>query len=192
MLAAARRRGLPLEGYLSPDHPVQRAILEHAARLSGVPASEFVVGVDGCGAPAFAIPLTAIARSIARLVAPDGLPPALRAAATRVRDAMLAHPEMVAGEGRFDTDLMRAGNGRVLAKAGAEGVHVAAVPDRGLALAVKVDDGSDRGYRAVVIEELARLGAISADDAGSLRKKHAPEEVRSLAGAPAGRLETVS
>ena len=192
MLAAAKHRGAPLEGYLAPDHPVQRAILDHAAFLSGVPAAAFVVGVDGCGAPAFAIPLTAIARSIARFVAPSGLPPTLRAAAERVRDAMLAHPEMVAGEGRFDTDLMRAGKGRILAKAGAEGVHVAAIPDRALALAVKVDDGSDRGYRAVVIDELRRRGALTPDDAAALRAKHAPEEVRSLAGVPAGRLETVS
>jgi L-asparaginase II len=98
---------------------------------------------------------------------------------------------MVAGEGRFDTDLMRAGKGRILAKAGAEGVHVTAVPARGLALAVKVDDGGDRGYRPVVIGTLERLGALSAEEAALLRRKHAPEEVKSLAGAPAGRLEAV-
>ena len=191
MLAAAKHRGDPLDGYLSPDHPVQRAILAHAAVLSGTVSRDVVVGVDGCGAPAFAIPLAAIARSIGRFVAPEGVPASLAAAAVRVRDAMLAHPEMVAGEGRFDTDLMRAGRGRVLAKAGAEGVHVAALPERALALAVKVDDGNDRGYRAVVIETLARWGAFSEEDAAALRKRHAPEDVRSLAGAPAGRLETV-
>src|SRR5262249_59053555 len=64
MLAAAKHRGEPLEGYLSPDHPVQRAILSHAALLSGVPAGEIVIGVDGCGAPAFALPLLALPRPI--------------------------------------------------------------------------------------------------------------------------------
>jgi L-asparaginase II len=191
LLAAAKHRGDATEGYLSPDHPVQRAILDHTALLAGVPRGEIVVGVDGCGAPAFALPLVAMARSIARFAAPEGVPADTASAAVRVRDAMLAHPEMVAGEGRFDTDLMRAGEGRVLAKAGAEGVHVVAVPARALALAVKVDDGSDRGYRPVVIDALLRLGALSADAAAALRKKHAPPEVRSLAGAPAGTLETV-
>src|SRR6185436_5654641 len=86
MLAAAKRRGDPLEGYLAPDHPVQRAILEHAATLAGLDPGEIVVGVDGCGAPAFALPLGAMARSIARFAAPEGVPAALAAAAARVRD----------------------------------------------------------------------------------------------------------
>ena len=102
---------------------------------------------------------------------------------------MRAHPEMVAGDERFDTDLMLAARGRVIAKAGAEGVHVTAIPDRRSALAVKVDDGADRGYRAVVIEVLRRLSVLSDTDADELRARHATTVMKNLAGRPIGRLE---
>jgi L-asparaginase II len=186
MLAASKHAGAPLETYLDPDHPVQRAIRGHVATFAAVDGVH--VGIDGCGAPAFAVPLEAMARSIARFAAPDDAVPApLAAAARRVADAMLRHPEMIAGLERFDTDLMASAPG-VLAKAGAEGVHVVAVPERALGLAVKVDDGSDRGYRAVVVEVLRRLGVLADGVADGLRERHAPAVVRNLAGAPVGRL----
>jgi L-asparaginase II len=99
---------------------------------------------------------------------------------------MLAHPEMVAGEDRFDTDLMRAATGRLLAKAGAEGVHVVAVPERRLGLAVKVDDGADRGYRLLVVELLAKAGVLSREAADGLLAKHATPIVKNLAGREVG------
>jgi len=189
MLAAAKHRGDPLDGYLDPDHPVQRAIRDHVAAFAGLEPASIQVGLDGCGAPAFAVPLEAMARSIARFGAPDADVPGPRAgAARRIGDAMRAHPEMVAGHERFDTDLMTSTGGRVLAKAGAEGVHVVAVPERAIGIAVKVDDGSDRGYRAVVVELLRRLGVLADDVADGLRERHGPAAIRSLAGAPAGRL----
>jgi L-asparaginase II len=183
MLAAAKHRGDALDGYLDPAHPVQRAITGHVARFAGLEASDVHVGVDGCGAPAIAVPLVAMARSIARIGASDDVP------ARRVVSAMLAHPEMVAGTARFDTDLIRAGHGRLISKAGAEGVHVVAVPARRLGLAVKVDDGHDRGYRVVVVEVLRRLGVLDPEGADALLERHATPVVRSLAGVPVGRLE---
>jgi L-asparaginase II len=192
MLASARKRGDPLEGYLELAHPVQRAILSHVALFCGLPEARVLAGVDGCGAPALAVPLRAMALSIARFGGGDGVPEKLAAAARRVGAAMLAHPEMVAGEDRFDTDLIRAGEGRLIAKAGAEGVHVVAVPARRLGLAVKVDDGSDRGYRTVVIDFLRREGVIAQAAADALLAKHAPPWIKSIAGAPAGRLEGVA
>ena len=193
MLAAAKHRGehrgLTLEGYLELAHPVQQAILDHVAAFAGIPRSQVFAGVDGCGAPALALPLVAMARSIANLGAPAALPGPLIEAALRIGSAMRAHPEMVAGEERFDTDLMLASHGRVIAKAGAEGVHVTAIPDRRSALAIKVDDGSDRGYRAVVIEVLRRLSVLSDNDADELRARHATTVQKNLAGKPVGRLE---
>ena len=191
MLAAAKHRGESLDDYLAPEHPVQAAIRAHVAAFCGIAESEVHVGVDGCGAPAFAVPLHAMARSIARFGAPAGLPAPLEAAARRIAAAMLAHPAMVAGLERFDTDLIEAGEGRVIAKAGAEGVHVVAVPSQALGLAVKVDDGSDRGYRAVVIEVLERLGALTADAARRVREAHAAPVLRNLAGKEVGTLETI-
>jgi L-asparaginase II len=189
MLAAAKHRGDALEGYLDARHPVQAAIRSHAVAFAALSPEAIEVAVDGCGAPAFAVPLEAMARSIARFGAPDASVPApLASAATRVGDAMTANPAMIAGLERFDTDLMTGAKERVLAKAGAEGVHVVAVPARALGLAVKVDDGQDRGYRAVVIEVLRRLGVLADAEADALREKYAPEVVKSLAGAPVGRL----
>lgn len=192
MLAAAKHRGDPLEGYLELAHPVQQAILDHVAAFAAIPRADVFAGVDGCGAPALALPLVAMARSIAKLGAPagTGLSSELTAAALRIGSAMRAHPEMVAGEERFDTDLMLAARGRVIAKSGAEGVHVTAVPDRRCALAIKVDDGSDRGYRAVVIEVLRRLSVLSDTDADELRARHATTVQKNLAGKPIGRLES--
>ncbi len=189
MLAAARFRGAPLDGYLDPKHPVQVAIRGHVALLGGIDAERVHAGIDGCGAPAFAVPMIAMARSIARVAAPHDVPEPHASAARRVVAAMLAHPDMVGGTDRFDTDLMRAAPGRIVAKAGAEGVHVVAVPERRFGMAVKVDDGSDRGYRAVVIEVLHRMGVLSDADADHVRQKHAPSLQKNLAGTPVGRIE---
>jgi L-asparaginase II len=192
MLVASKHRGLSLDGYLELTHPVQDAIAHHVAAFCGMPRDRVLAGVDGCGAPALAVPLDAMARSIARVGAPDdvpGMPADLADAARRVARAMAAHPEMVAGEDRFDTDLMLAGHGKLLAKAGAEGVHVVAVPERRLGLAIKADDGNDRGYRAVVVEVLRRLGVLDDAAADALRRKHAPAIIPNMAGKPVGRLE---
>ncbi len=189
MLAAAKHRGDPLDGYMEISHPVQQAILDHVAAFAGLRRDLVHAGIDGCGAPALALPLVAMARSLASFGAPAALPRPLADAALRIGDAMRTHPEMVAGEERFDTDLMLAAKGRVIAKAGAEGVHVTAIPDRRSALAIKVDDGSDRGYRAVVIEVLRRLSVLADTDADELRARHAPAMQKNLAGRPVGRVE---
>jgi L-asparaginase II len=191
MLATARHMGLPTEGYLRPDHPLQQEILSRVAECAGVPVAEVLTAVDGCGAPTFAVPLAAVARSFARLADPSALPEPSAAALRRITRAMCDHPEMVAGRWRFDTDLMLAGKGRLVAKAGAEGVHAVVVPDRRLGMAVKVDDGSDRGYRIVVVEMLRSLGILGDADADLLLDKHAPRVVRNWAGDPVGTLEAV-
>ena len=188
MLAGAQHLGEPLEGYLWPDHAVQRRIRSDVAAFAGVSAEKLTVTVDGCGAPTFAVPLAAAARSIARVGAPDDVPGPLARAARRLVAAMRAHPEMVAGEGRFDTDLMRTAGGRLVAKGGAEGVHTVAVPERRLGLVVKVDDGSDRGYRLVVIEVLRRLGLLDDTQAAGLAERQGQKTQKNFAGREVGDL----
>ena len=188
MLAAARCMDASLADYLAPTHPVQRAITEHVAAFADVDSSDVAVGIDGCGTPAHAVPLRAIAHSLRRFGTGDVRDGGLADAARRVARAMAAHPELVGGERRFDTDLMRAAEARLLAKAGAEGVHVVVAPDRELALAVKVDDGNDRGYRVLVIAVLERLGLLAPAAAKELAERHG-KTVRNYAGTPAGRLE---
>jgi L-asparaginase II len=149
MLAACVAAGWPTEGYLSPDHPLQVAIEARLAEAAGEPVTAVVV--DGCGAPQHALSLTGLARGVLSLVeAPEG------SRNRSVADAMRAHPWFVAGAGREDTDLMRAIPG-LLVKGGADGVHVAALPGRG-AVALKLDDGGDRGRMPALAAGLRRLG----------------------------------
>lgn len=138
MVGLARLHGWPVSGYVDPDHPVQRRILGTIAEWTGVPGAEIATGVDGCAAPCFGLPLAAMARAWARFgVATE---PAARA----VRQAMMDHPSLVAGTGRSCTAFMLAWPGRVVAKIGAEGVYGAAVPERGVGVALKVEDGDMR------------------------------------------------
>lgn len=191
MLATAKHLGLPLETYLDPAHPVQVEIRRHIALLGGIAAAEVGVGTDGCSAPAFAVPLAAMARSLARFGAPDPLPSELADAARRIGAAMQAHPFMIGGPGRFDTDLMESSAACLLAKAGAEGVHGTVAPERGLGLVVKAEDGSDRGYRLVVLTLLARLGLLSAEETEGLQLRHCDPVVRSIRGQEVGRRQVV-
>lgn len=191
MLATAKHLGLPLDTYLDPEHPVQREIRRHVAQLGGIEETQVGVGMDGCSAPAFAVPLGAMARSLARFGAPDALPPDLAAAARRIGAAMHAHPFMIGGPGRFDTDLMESSASCLLAKAGAEGVHGTVAPEHGMGLVVKAEDGQDRGYRLVVLAMLERLGLLGAAEAEGLRSRQCDPVVKSIKGQDLGRLEVV-
>ena len=121
MLAFAKMRGEPLESYLEPNHPVQIRILNTFAEMCGLPAEEVQMGTDGCSAPNFAVPLYNAAWAWARLADPSSLSPGRAKAIHTIVQAMMAHPEMVGGPGRFDTLLMQTLNGRVVSKGGAEG-----------------------------------------------------------------------
>jgi L-asparaginase II len=157
MLMTARLRDWPLPDYLDPGHPLQRAIAEAVADLTGQEIGG--VSVDGCGAPLFAVSLHGLARAVARLAAaaPD-------THEGRVAQAVREHPEMASGTGRDVARLMRAVPG-LLAKDGFEGVQVAALPD-GRAVGVKIADGADRARMPVAAAALARCGVDPAVLAG--------------------------
>ncbi|MFC3572043.1 asparaginase [Streptomyces yaanensis] len=153
MLYTCRLNGWPLDGYLDPAHPLQRAIAEIVEDLTGQAIAR--VTVDGCGAPLFSVSLHGLARAAARITtAPAGTPEA------RVADAMREHAEMASGSGRDVAALMRAVPG-LLAKDGFEGVEVAALPD-GRAVAVKIADGANRARIPVAAAALARAGVAPA------------------------------
>jgi L-asparaginase II len=114
-------------------------------------------GTDGCSVPTFAIPLSAVATGFARLGTGTDLSDSLAHAAARIREAVTAHPEMVAGSGRFDTLVNAAGGGAILCKCGAEGTGAAALPTLGLGLAVKIDDGASRAVEVVMATILGSL-----------------------------------
>jgi L-asparaginase II len=145
MLAASKRLGAPLESYLDPAHPLQKANLKAVARLCGVKRPG--LGIDGCGAPNFALPLDAMARGLSAFVRSEGTE-------RRVREAMTAHPRMV---GRPCATLMDAANGRLVAKAGAEGVYVLGFPEAGVGVALKSLDGAARPLLHVIAALLKKL-----------------------------------
>jgi L-asparaginase II len=149
MLSACVAAGWPTAGYLQPEHPLQEAIEARLAEAAGEPVTAVVV--DGCGAPQHALSVTGLARGVLSLVQAE------RGTHERaVADAMRAEPWFVAGTGRDDTELMQAVDG-LLVKGGADGVHVAALPGRG-AVALKFDDGGDRGRTPALAAALRRLG----------------------------------
>jgi L-asparaginase II len=151
MLATCAHNGWQTESYLSPDHPLQQAIRRTVEELAGVRAA--ATGVDGCGAPLFALTLAGLARAFRALVlAAPGTPE------RRVADAMRAHPRWTSGTDRDERRLMEAVPGLLL-KSGAEGVDAFALAD-GTAGAVKIDDGAARARTPVTVAALRRLGAV--------------------------------
>jgi len=182
MLVAAAARGEDLETYREPDHPLQVAVLDAARRLSGV--DDLDVGVDGCGVPVHAMPLRAMATVFARVgSAPAGEPLAEQLAACTL--AMRAYPYLVAGRDRADTALMQAVES-VVAKGGAEGLACAAVPERGIAVAVRVDDGAARAAAPALVRALQLLGVLTEAQLEALDRIARPTVTGG--GRPVGRL----
>jgi L-asparaginase II len=154
-LAVARVLGAARADYLDPDGPVQRAVLRAVADACEVDEAGLVTGIDGCSAPNFALPLSALARGFKNLATAAG-----GSALARVRGAMQAHPAMVSGEGRFDFQLQRAFGARVVAKGGAEGLQAIGFSEPALGVVVKVLDGADRALAPICMVVLAELGLV--------------------------------
>jgi L-asparaginase II len=188
MLACAKMRGLPIENYLEISHPVQQDILAALAEMCMIPENEVELGIDGCSAPNFAVPLERAALAMARLCDPRELPQgeARSSACRKITSAMTAHPEMISGHGEFDEQLMRVGAGKIVCKRGAEGYQIIGLlpgvlsPDSpGIGIALKVSDGdpgrmaldlshSPRVRPAAAIEILRQLGVLSSEQEQAL------------------------
>jgi L-asparaginase II len=188
-LLLAKLGGWPMETYWQDEHPANVGYTETIAELFGVRPSALVGSIDGCGITTFAFPLHAIARAFAMLADPEGLPAGdsrakLAMHLLPVRNAMLAHPELVAGtRDRLDTSLMKAVPGLLVAKGGAEGLScVGILPGaRGTGsapsgLAVKIEDGSgfERASWAATTEALAQAGVLGAQALRALSRFHRP------------------
>jgi L-asparaginase II len=172
MLALAVAEGWPVEDYVSFDHPVQKAVLAAVAEVCGVDLSSMSLGVDGCSAANPAAPLSAMARgfsSFARARASSGADARERALA-RIRTAMIAEPVLVAGVGRFCTDVLTAGAGAVITKTGAEGLQCLGFPGTGVGVAVKVLDGSRRAVGPVALAFLRDGDRLSSAALGQLER----------------------
>jgi L-asparaginase II len=153
--------GLAYAGYEMPEHPVQRMVKAAIEDVIGEQLDDSRRGVDGCSIPTYAIPLVALARGFARFGTGQGLGAARTAAARRIRAAVASQPFMVAGTGRFDTRAMTLFGPRAFTKTGAEGVFCAALPDQGLGLAVKADDGAGRAAEVMIAALIAKFLPMS-------------------------------
>jgi L-asparaginase II len=166
MLALCTHHGWPFDDYISLKHPVQGLIRDTIAALSGVPAQEIGTGIDGCGVPVFFLPLANLARAYARLT--SDLDPDI----CRLMEAALDHPEMIAGDERLCTDIMRALKKKVFAKTGAEGGYALSLMEKGWGVAIKIEDGSNRALGPAVIETLNQLGVLTGDELVQLQPYH--------------------
>lgn len=179
MLAHARLRGFPKEDYLNPQHPVQVSIRETLAEMVEMDPDAMPLGIDGCSAPVYGIPLRNMAHAVAKMADPVGLEETRAKACRTITAAMMANPVMVAGPGKFDTDLMAAGHGKLFCKGGAEGYQIIGVlpgvmgegtPGLGIALKISDGDPDGRARASVSLTLLEALGALT------------PEEVAELSG----------
>jgi L-asparaginase len=141
----------PLESYLQVEHPLQQEVLKRVGELLALPAAELVAAKDDCGAPTLQLQLAQMALLFAHLGA--GTQPDLE----RLSRSMLAYPELVAGDDRFDTELMRRAHGQVVSKGGAEGIQCLSRVGEGLGVAIKVEDGHTRAKQAVALHVLGQL-----------------------------------
>lgn len=202
MLAIAVHQGLTLDDYISPDHPVQQAVIAMLCRFIEAPAPP-PIAIDGCSAPTFGLTLRSVALAFSRLAMPwdDGQSflgkgPDLGEGVKRVVAAMTSQPEMVGGtKGRVDTDIIRAARGKLVCKIGAEAAYgIAVLPNssfpRGLGIAIKVEDGARRALEPVVIETLAQLGSLSDRELQELASYHRPA-VTNHRGTVVGEVRTV-
>ncbi len=170
MLGQCVLNNQPIDDYLSNDHAVQKNILRTFAEMTDMDIQDVLVGIDGCSAPTFAVPLYNAALGYARLCNPVGLPEKRAQALRRIFHAMTTNPDMIAGPQRFDTELMQVGNGMIVSKGGAEGYQAfglapgALGPDSpALGITYKVIDGdnADRARPVIAMAILRQLGALN-------------------------------
>ena len=186
MLAYAKMRGLPLENYLDPAHPIQQDILVTFSEMCGIEKEKVDLGVDGCSAPNFAVPLFNAALGMARLCDPQAFTEARATACRKITSAMTTHPEMVSNDGEFDCELMRVGAGQIVSKRGAEGFQsIGLLPgvygENGVGITFKITDGdasrinddletTTRVRPAITLEILRQLKVLNETQLQSLAK----------------------
>ena len=159
--------------YVELDHPLQKAIKAATEEVTGEASAGF--GIDGCSAPNFAMSVTGLARGMAAFAKARDAGSARERAMHRLTRSMAAHPELVAGEGRACTELMRAMQGRVAIKTGAEAVFVAIIPEKKLGVALKIEDGNARASEAALVAILTRLGVLDAAHPMAQKRLPAPQ-----------------
>jgi L-asparaginase II len=197
MMAYAYFKGLSMDDYVTRRHPIQKRILTVFANMCEMEEKEVHIGIDGCSAPSFAVPLKNAALAWAKLTNPKGMSGARVEGCQKATGAMLAYPEMISGPGRFDTELMKNGNGKIISKGGAEGFQAiglmegAISPDSeamGIAIKISDGDGSKRAAESVALSVLQQMGALNEVQLETLAKFGPSVTIKNVAKKDVGRL----
>lgn len=207
LLAFAKMRNLPLESYLDINHPIQQDILQTISEMCAIDKNHIQLGVDGCSAINFAMPLYNAALGMARFCDQKDLTESRANACKKITSAMLAHPEMISNFGEFDCELMKAGNKKVITKRGAEGFQIIGIPpnvinENGVGIAFKVDDGDRSGMNdklesstrvrpAVTLEILRQLHVLNESELQSLSSFGPQKVLKNYAGLVTGESKPV-
>ncbi|QND59381.1 asparaginase [Mesorhizobium huakuii] len=179
--------GIAHRGYVKAGHALQEMVRDAMQSVTGAVHGADERATDGCSIPTYAVPLRSFALGFARMATTNGFGPERAKAAKRLLSACMAEPFFVAGTGREDVALMEAAPGRIFAKGGAEGVHCSAIPELGLGIAIKCDDGAGRASEAMVAAVLAKL--LRADEALAAKLiELANAPIKSRIGATVGAL----
>lgn len=186
----AGRRGArdAIKGYIDADHPVMREVTAALQHATGHDLQHSARGTDGCSIPTYAVPLRHLAHAFAKVAAGHGMGADHDAAARRLRTAIAREPQMVAGTGRVDTRLMAHFGTRVCAKGGAEGVHCMALPELGLGVALKMDDGNNSRAADVATAALIEWLLPCSDADRAITRSMSDVTLRNWNGVEVGRL----
>jgi len=191
IIALAIMLGVPVEGYIRPEHEAQKLIFKHVAMAAKVPEDKLEIGIDGCGVPVFYLPLYNMALAYARLSTPQkGDWGDYEVAATKIRDAMSAYPQVVSGTGRIDLAVPEVTKGRIIAKIGSDAVYCLAVKDEDLGIAFKLEDGGFAAVTPMVIAVLKKFDLLTRAEAEELDKKF-PPTLKNHRGEVIGTIEAV-
>lgn len=161
MLSVCMVKGYPLENYYSITHPVQQEDLGILAEFSGLDRSDIITGVDGCTVPVHGMPLYNMALAYARFAKPDALGSKYLSAVSRLHNAIVSNPAMLSGKNSFCTDLITAGRTNIIGKIGADGVYCMSLPEKGIGVAVKIEDGDMRSCIIAAANVLKQMSLIS-------------------------------
>ncbi len=173
-LTLAKHLGVPTKGYIGYSHPVQQTILGIQEMMTGIDLRAAPRGIDGCGIPQYGAPLGNLALAMARFADPSDQPERRQQAVARIHKAVTRNPFMLAGSGRFCTRVIEAAKGKLLLKTGAEGVFMAALPEFGLGIALKAEDGATRAAEVMMGALLQRMEALDTRQCEALQDLFTP------------------
>lgn len=174
MLALSKYRKEPLDSYFKMDHPIQREILKVISTFSDINEGDITTGIDGCGAPIFVLPISKTAQSYGRLMEYAYNPKhQLHKTCKTIVDAMTAHPEYVAGDGEFTTELMKHTNKKLIGKDGCEALFCIGIKGN-IGITIKIADGSERALYPVILETLMQMEVLDEKELELLRPWHKP------------------